>query len=394
MPQVFISYTQKNKSTADQLCSMLERNGLRCWIAPRDISPGYPWAETIVTAVGQSDVLISVVSADAYLSTHMARELQGADTNGVPILPIRIDAAPLQGQFQYFLGNSQWLNLQGRTPDQYENEVVSAVRTLHARSVTAAGSVGAQPAVSLASSGTDAYPTSLRRPGSGVHRIADELRDTITTFVTVALKREKALAGFDLGDSRTLFFAFRFLVYMSLVSAILHIPAWSAQGIRFSHPAFMPSVMAEALIEDIAMCFVLYLAIKTFGATADSQQFFCAFCLLSAYQLMSDVCLVPVQVRAIAAQSPDVEQFVRRIVDMGDEVPIGDFLVLLIAGTASTGLRIAFVLGLFRAFHVTEQLGTRKAMMSLVLAIAMWSVSVLVFSQPFLANLYSAFRDR
>ena len=124
----------------------------------------------------------------------------------------------------------------------------------------------------------------------------------------------------------------------------------------------------------------------------DSQQFFCALLSVSAYQLMSDVCLVPVQVRAIAVQSPDVEQFVRGILDMGDEAPIGDLLVLLVAGAASIGLRLAFVLGLFRAFHVTDQLGVGKASVSLVLAIGMWLASVMVFSQKFLANLYSAYR--
>ena len=147
-----------------------------------------------------------------------------------------MDAATLQGPFQYFLGNSQWLDLQGRMPDEYEDDVVSAVRTLQARAVTIVDRMGAQPSLSLASSGTDTSATSLRRPRPGLHRIADELRDTLTTFVAVALKREKALAGFDLGSPRTLFFAFRFLVYMSLISASLHIPAWSAQGIASAIP--------------------------------------------------------------------------------------------------------------------------------------------------------------
>jgi len=392
MRHVFISYTKKNKSIADQLCSMLERNGLTCWIAPRDIPPGYPWAETIVTAIGQSDVFITLVSAAAYRSAHMARELQGADASGVPILPIRVDEAPLQGDFQYFLGNSQWLDLQDRTPDQYENDVADAVRSLHARSVAAADKLSAEPAVSSIPSGTRARST--RRLGASDRPITDELGNTITTFVTVALKREKALAGFDLADSRTLFFGFRFLLYVSLASALLHIPAWSAQHIDFIHPAFMPSVVAEALIEQIALCFVLYLAITLFGATVDPQQLFCGFCLLSAYQLMSDVCLVPVQVRAIAAQNPDVEQFLQRIVAMGDQAPLGDLLVLLVAGTASVGLRIVPVLALFKAFHVTDQIGRRRAALSLVVAIALWSVSVFVFSQPFLATLYSTYRHQ
>ena len=34
---VFISYAHEDKPMADALCATLEQNGLRCWIAPRDV---------------------------------------------------------------------------------------------------------------------------------------------------------------------------------------------------------------------------------------------------------------------------------------------------------------------------------------------------------------------
>ena len=395
MPHVFISYSNKNRTIAEQLCAVLERNGLRCWMAPRDIPPGYAWPEAIVTAIADSQLMISVVSQDAYRSEHMARELEGADTNRIPILPIRLDATPLTGQFQYFLGNKQWLDLRDRSPDEYETTVVDAVRTLQARSPgTLAAGEQTRQTLSRAQPDTAPHATYHSRPSRGGAAIVDELRNVISTFVAVALRREKALADFNLSDSRTLFFAFRFLIYVSLAAAILHIPAWSAQEIRFAHPAFMPLILAEVVIEQIALCFVMYAAIRLFGGTADPQQFFCAFCLLCVYQLMSDVCLVPVQVRAIAVQSPEIEEFVRRLVAMGDQASIGDLAILLAAGTASTGLRIVFLLALFRAFHITDQLGIARAVASVLVGMALWTVSLMVFSQPFQANLYAAFRGR
>jgi hypothetical protein len=36
----FISTAQEDKPTADAACAMLEANGVKCWIAPRDITPG------------------------------------------------------------------------------------------------------------------------------------------------------------------------------------------------------------------------------------------------------------------------------------------------------------------------------------------------------------------
>jgi hypothetical protein len=37
---VFISHSSKDKLTADAICHSLEQNGIRCWIAPRDVRAG------------------------------------------------------------------------------------------------------------------------------------------------------------------------------------------------------------------------------------------------------------------------------------------------------------------------------------------------------------------
>ena len=50
---VFVSYSQKDKATADAAVARLEQDGSRCWIAPRDILPGTSWGEAIVDAHGR-----------------------------------------------------------------------------------------------------------------------------------------------------------------------------------------------------------------------------------------------------------------------------------------------------------------------------------------------------
>jgi len=44
---VFTSYSHKDKSATDAICSILEQGYIRCWIAPRDITPGTRFAEAI-----------------------------------------------------------------------------------------------------------------------------------------------------------------------------------------------------------------------------------------------------------------------------------------------------------------------------------------------------------
>ncbi len=52
---VFISYAIADKLTADAACAALEAEGIRCWIAPRDVLPGMDYAEAIIaTRIAQT----------------------------------------------------------------------------------------------------------------------------------------------------------------------------------------------------------------------------------------------------------------------------------------------------------------------------------------------------
>ena len=42
-PDVFLSHSTQNKTVADAVCATLERRGIRCWVAPRDIPGGENW---------------------------------------------------------------------------------------------------------------------------------------------------------------------------------------------------------------------------------------------------------------------------------------------------------------------------------------------------------------
>jgi hypothetical protein len=59
---VFISHSTEDKPVADAVCATLEKNGVRCWFAPRDILPGADWSGSIVNAIQKSRVLLLVFS--------------------------------------------------------------------------------------------------------------------------------------------------------------------------------------------------------------------------------------------------------------------------------------------------------------------------------------------
>ena len=55
---VFLSHSSIDASLAAQLCDRLEAQGITCWIAPRDITPGRPFAEECVRGIEQCDSFI------------------------------------------------------------------------------------------------------------------------------------------------------------------------------------------------------------------------------------------------------------------------------------------------------------------------------------------------
>src|SRR5687767_3854340 len=99
---VFVSYSSQDKLTADAVCAALERHAIRCWIAPRDVLPGSEWGEAIVNAIRGSRVMVMVFSAQANQSRHIRREVERAVSQGVAIVPFRIEEIVPSSSLEYF----------------------------------------------------------------------------------------------------------------------------------------------------------------------------------------------------------------------------------------------------------------------------------------------------
>jgi hypothetical protein len=126
----FISYSSRDKTTADAACAALEAAGIRCWIAPRDITPGAEWGEAIIDAIGQARVLVLVFSTNANESPQIRREVERAVHKGIPIVPLRIeDIAPTRS-LEYFIGTVHWLDALTPPLEAHLRKLVEAARAL------------------------------------------------------------------------------------------------------------------------------------------------------------------------------------------------------------------------------------------------------------------------
>jgi TolB-like protein len=107
----FISYASQDAAVAQQVVSALEHAGLSCWIAPRDVEPGALYADEIVRAINESRVVVLVLSGHSVASAHVGKELERASSKHRRIIALRTDATPLPRAFEYFLSESQWIEV-------------------------------------------------------------------------------------------------------------------------------------------------------------------------------------------------------------------------------------------------------------------------------------------
>jgi len=107
---VFISYSNKDKTVADAVCAKLEQNRVRCWIAPRDVNAGSEYGESIIEAINNSRVMVLIFSKSANESPQIRREVERAVNKGVVIVPFRIEDVIPTKSLEYFIGSVHWLD--------------------------------------------------------------------------------------------------------------------------------------------------------------------------------------------------------------------------------------------------------------------------------------------
>jgi TolB-like protein len=135
---VFISYASKDTAVANAVVAAMEREGLKCWIAPRDVVPGTLYADEIVRAINEATVVVLVLSEHAVASSHVGKEIERASSKRRRIIALHTDSAPLTRAFEYFLSESQWIEVGPGGIEAASEKLVAAVRR-HVESAVATG---------------------------------------------------------------------------------------------------------------------------------------------------------------------------------------------------------------------------------------------------------------
>ncbi len=130
---VFISYSTADKTVAEAVRAALESKNIQCWIAPRDIPAGVTWVDAIVDAIDGCRLFILVSSANSNSSTQVLSELQRVASKSLPIIPLRIDNAPLTKAVEFYTSRYQWLDAQVPPLERHLVQLAETVQQLLAR---------------------------------------------------------------------------------------------------------------------------------------------------------------------------------------------------------------------------------------------------------------------
>lgn len=123
---VFISFSSQNIEAAQAICHVLEQNGIRCWMAPRNIPPGSDYGDVIEDAIKACTTVVVLFSEPASSSPYVKSEINIAFEEQKTIIPIRLDPTPLKGQNRLILNKTHWIDAYPDYKTKF-NDLVEAI---------------------------------------------------------------------------------------------------------------------------------------------------------------------------------------------------------------------------------------------------------------------------
>lgn len=142
---VFISYSTLDKPTADAVCHGLEAEGVRCWIAPRDVTPGMDWQQSLLDAIAGARAVVLVFTGNANQSANVRKEITAAFESGAVVIPFRLEEVEPQGSLRYHLTGVHWLDALSPPLEQHVKLLAGNIKRMLDRADAAAPQSPAAP---------------------------------------------------------------------------------------------------------------------------------------------------------------------------------------------------------------------------------------------------------
>ncbi|QYY37301.1 protein kinase [Ruficoccus sp. ZRK36] len=143
----FISHASSDAKDALKLVEALEKRGLSCWVAPRNIRPGKEYAEEIIHGLRQSHTLILMLSEAANESPFVRREVERAVHHRKPIFPVRLQSVSPAQSLELFISSTHWVDLSPDSLDAIADKLARELQSVMFPTQAPSGSTTSPPSV-------------------------------------------------------------------------------------------------------------------------------------------------------------------------------------------------------------------------------------------------------
>ena len=126
---IFISYSSCDQKIAEKLSAYLEQNGLRCFVAYRDIPHGVVWSAAITKAIENCKIMVVIFSDNFNKSLQVDREIELCANENKPILTFKITNHEFEGVAKYYLNSINWIDA-FPNPKKSFGEVLISIKKL------------------------------------------------------------------------------------------------------------------------------------------------------------------------------------------------------------------------------------------------------------------------
>ena len=106
----FISHAKADAKKAQEIAASLEERGLKCWIAPRDVTAGRTYGDEIIRGIESAKAFVLVLSKGSNGSAFVAREVERAVSKQKPIFVIRLANIEPAPALELFISGTQWID--------------------------------------------------------------------------------------------------------------------------------------------------------------------------------------------------------------------------------------------------------------------------------------------
>ncbi len=160
-PEVFISYSSKDRDRVLEVARQLEMAGVMLWIDETQIEGGQSHGPLIVQGIRDCKVFAVMCSNNSMRSRDVGQEIRLAWSLQRLYLPLLLDRISYPDQVRYWLEGWQWIEILDHPPEDWVPRVLQALHRAGVHSFASGPAADSGPGVSLPAATASTRPPTL-----------------------------------------------------------------------------------------------------------------------------------------------------------------------------------------------------------------------------------------